>query len=71
MNARVVRRAAELEDRGELHAIATVVRVDRPVSARPGARRLRPDHPEWRPRGLGRRILLGAHRPARGGGGDV
>jgi xanthine dehydrogenase accessory factor len=34
------RRASELEARGEPHALATVVRVDRPVSARPGDRGL-------------------------------
>jgi len=31
-------RARELEEAGEAHALATVVRVDRPVSARPGDR---------------------------------
>ena len=31
-------RARELEEMGEAHALATVVRVDRPVSARPGDR---------------------------------
>jgi xanthine dehydrogenase accessory factor len=34
------RRAQELEERGERYALATVVRVDRPVSARPGDRAL-------------------------------
>jgi xanthine dehydrogenase accessory factor len=34
----VNRRAQELEERGERFALATVVRVDRPVSARPGDR---------------------------------
>jgi xanthine dehydrogenase accessory factor len=33
-------RTSELEARGEPHAVATVVRVDRPVSARPGDRGL-------------------------------
>ena len=36
MTSAVYRSAGELERRGEAHVIATVVRVDRPVSARPG-----------------------------------
>jgi xanthine dehydrogenase accessory factor len=36
MSSPVYRTTAELEQQGEPHAIATVVRVDRPVSARPG-----------------------------------
>jgi xanthine dehydrogenase accessory factor len=38
MRGSVDRRAQELEERGERFALATVVRVDRPVSARPGDR---------------------------------
>lgn len=38
MSGSVDRRAQELEQRGERFALATVVRVDRPVSARPGDR---------------------------------
>ncbi|CAN5329846.1 hypothetical protein BH20ACT22_BH20ACT22_11350 [soil metagenome] len=36
MTGEVIRRALELEGEGEAYAVATVVRVDRPVSARPG-----------------------------------
>jgi xanthine dehydrogenase accessory factor len=38
MSGSVDHRARELEERGERFALATVVRVDRPVSARPGDR---------------------------------
>lgn len=38
MTEQVLRRATELEERNEAHALATVVRVDRPVSSKPGDR---------------------------------
>jgi xanthine dehydrogenase accessory factor len=44
MNADLLELAAELRSRGETFALATVVRCERPTSAKPGARALiRPD----------------------------
>lgn len=40
MTGEILRRAHELEGRSEAYALATVVRVDRPVSAKPGDRAL-------------------------------
>ena len=57
-------RAAELEAAGRPFAVATVVAVRRPTSARPGRAR---DRPSGRlDRGLGRRQLRPARRRARG-----